>query len=448
MNEGHKRVLFLSFWVPPRNAIGTLRSRHIIKHLPGFGWDVTTVTAQFNAEPSSGAKPPQCIETRYCDVKETVKRFAGIANRSTHEALDLAIPKYGSQRSFLQRLLYEASAFLTYPDDYVGWLPFASATMRAMLRSGTWNAVLTSSPPVTTNIAAALAHRRVPWIADFRDLWAENDSSEHSWLQAMLDGPIERACVSQATALTAASELSAARFRRRYPGTPCFGVPNGFDEEEWQSIEFGTERACTLLYAGSLYRGKRDPSMLFAALRKIIDEGLAEPSELSVDFYSDNEAWLHELVGQFNLADVARVHGFVERSQVLAAQRRADRLIVLSWDSPTAEGVVAGKLFEYFGARRPVMALGGPASSAVENLLKETGAGVRCRTIEETKAVVMEALAEHRSGSRRVVSENSVSEYTGRNCARRFATILDYATETSGFRTGLYSRHESSPSVR
>ncbi len=448
MSPDRKRLLFLSFWVPPRNAIGTLRSRHIINHLPAFGWDVTTVTAQFNGESSKSSRPAQCIETRYCDVKETVKRFAGIANRSTHEALDLAIPKYGSKRSLLQRLLYEASAFLTYPDDYVGWLPFAVSTTRSMLRAGRWDAVLTSSPPVTTNMAAALAHRGVPWIADFRDLWAENDSSEHSVLQTLLDDKMERACISQAAALTAASERSAARFRRRYPNTPCFGVPNGFDEEEWHSIEFGSEPACTLLYAGSLYRGKRDPSMLFVALRQILDEGLAQARELRVDFYSDNEPWLHGLISRFNLADVARVPGLVERSQVLQAERRADRLIVLSWDSATAEGVVAGKLFEYFGARRPIIALGGPPDSAVEELLGETGAGVRCRTVHETKSVVLEALAEHREGKQRVVSENAVSEYTGRHCARRFATILDYATHASGLRTGLYARNECTAGVR
>ncbi|MGZ3576966.1 MAG: glycosyltransferase [Vulcanimicrobiaceae bacterium] len=435
MSAARRRLLFLSYWVPPRNAIGTLRSTHIVKHLAEFGWDVTTVTASFNHD--NGAKLADYIETGYWDVKGSIKTFLGIGKRSTSEVLNLGASQYGAKRNAFGRFVLAAAGLMTYPDDYVGWLPFAFGATRKLLAGGKWDAVLTSSPPATANLAAALSHRGVPWIADLRDLWAEDDSSERPAFQRQLDDKLERACLSRAAALVAASELSARRFRRRYPGKPCFPISTGFDAQEWQSVGFGSERECTLLYAGSLYRGKRDPSVLFAALREIFDERSAEHGELRVDFYADPEPWLMDLIASFELQDSVRVHGFVERPVVLAAERHADRLVVFSWDGPTAEGVVAGKLFEYFGARRPVLAIGGPPASAVEDLLVETGAGVRCRTVEQTKVEVLKALSEHRSGEQRVIDAAAVYPYNGEACARRFAEVLDYAvSERAGVRAG------------
>jgi glycosyltransferase involved in cell wall biosynthesis len=420
-----RRLLFLSYWLPPRNAIGTLRSIHILKHLPKFGWDVTALTAQFDDACNGSPKLADYIETGYWDVKGAVKRAARLLARRTGGGSNENAGSNGAGRGRAGTLLYELSNVLSYPDDCVGWLPFAAYMTGKVLARGKWDAVLTSAPPMTTNVAAAIAHRNVPWVADLRDLWAENDSTERAVIQRLFDDRLERASLSQAAALIAASELSARRFRARYPDKPCFAISGGFDADEWQAIPFEREERCTLLYAGTLYGGKRDPSALFAALREILDQQPHIRGELRVDFYAQRDEWLTHLIERFELQDIVRVHGFIERDAVLAAQRRADRLIVLSWDGPTAEGVVAGKLFEYFGARRRVLAIGGPRSFAIEEILRETGAGVRCTTTAQIKAEVLAAIAEHRSGEACTIDESAVSMYSGEMCARRIAGVLD-----------------------
>lgn len=428
-----RRVLFLAYWVSPRDTIGTIRASHLIKYLPRYGWEVTVVTARFS-ESDCVSKREGYIETGYFDIKALVKRIAGIGNRSAHEVLNVHFPAYGTKRGIIQRLIFGAAGLVTYPDEHVGWLPFASRTIGKLIAEGHWDAVLTTAPPMTANVAAALSHGAVPWIADLRDLWAEDDSSERSTLQVLFNDKLERATLSRAAALIASSELSAARFQSRYPGKPCYSISTGFDAQEWKFVDFGTEPQCTLLYAGTLYRGKRDPSMLFAALRDIFDVGLAKADELRVDFYTPRERWLLELIARFRLENVVHVHGFLARDAVLTAERRANRLVVLCWDGPTAEGVVPGKLFEYFGARRPILAIGGPAISSVEQLLRKTGAGVHCRTAEETKADLLSALVEHRRGMHRVITEEAVRPYSGEICAQQFAEVLEGLNHYSAIR--------------
>ena len=407
-----------------------MRSSHLLKHLAGCGWDVTVVTARLD-DGDRASVPENYVETGYCDLKSVVKRAIGIGRRSTHEALNVDVPKYGAKRTAIQRVIFSISSLVSYPDEYVGWLPFVAGTIRGLVAAEKWDAILTSAPPMTVNLAAALSHGAVPWIADLRDLWAESDYSERSALHRLFDDKVERLSLSRTAALVGSSELSAARLQRHYPDKPCFAVSTGFDPDEWKGLRFAREPQCTLLYAGNWYRGQRDPSVLFMALREILDEGLASSEELRVDLYAPREAWLQDLIARFSLQSIVHVHGFVERSSVLASERRADRLIVLSWDGATADGIVAGKLFEYFGARRPVLAIGGPPASAVEQLLRETCAGVRCRTVGETKADVLSALAEHRAGNIRVIAEAAVNKYTGEHCARRFAEVLNYVVRDS-----------------
>lgn len=425
-------MLLISYWVPPRTGIGSVRSAHLLRHLSDFGWDVTTVTAAFRDGEHASASPS--IETRYWDVKGMAKRFVGMGDRTAHEALHVHVPQHGTKKTLRQRLIAAAGVPLTYPDEHAGWLPFAARAVRSVLASENFDAVLTSGPPVTTNLVAAISHRNVPWIADMRDLWAENDSEQRGSLRMLLDDTLERFCLSKAAALVATSDLSAKRFARRYPRVPVFSISTGFDAGEWEHVPFGMEQPCTLCYAGTLYSGRRDPSALFAALRRIFDRGLARPDELRVDLYAPREPWLMELRSRLRLEDAVRVHGLIDRQSVLAAQRRADRLIVLLWDGASAEGVVPGKLFEYFGARRTVLAIGGPGESSVDTLLKETGAGIRARTIDEVQTEILAALSEHRAGNVRVTPAGAVSAYSGRDCARRFAQVLDQACCASAAR--------------
>src|SRR5579884_4013106 len=419
------RLLFVSYWLPPRSAVGSIRAAHLLKHLGACGWDVTAVTARL--EPTDQT-PCKYIQTGYWDLKGAIKAGIGIGRRSTHEALHVDVPRYGARRTPLQRVIFGTASLLSYPDDYIGWLPFAAQTIRRLAATRQWDAVLTSAPPMTVNLAAALSHPRIPWIADFRDLWAGSNYSERSVLHDLFDGTLERLCVSRAAALVASSQLSADRLARRYPHKPCVAISTGFDPDEWNDVPFATEPRCTLLYAGTWYRGQRDPTVLFAAIRQILDEGSAADGDLNIELYAPKEAWLDELIARFRLQSVVRVHGFVERSVVLAAERRADRLIALAWDGAQADGIVPGKIFEYFGARRPILAIGGPPNCAVQHLLDATGTGVRCRTVEETKAEVLSALVEHRSGNARIIAQTAAGRYTAEQCARAFAHVLNAQT--------------------
>ena len=160
--------------------------------------------------------------------------------------------------------------------------------------------------------------------------------------------------------------------------------------------------------------------------------------EVRVDLYARNQMWLEAAIEKEDLQAVVRVTGVMPRDDVMAAERRANRLLVLLWDGENAEGIVTGKLFEYLGARRPVLAIGGPERSAVDEVLTETGAGERVRALEPLKAAVLAAVQEHRARAVPIVSAERLVPFEASTMAASFARLLDRV---------VHAEHVASPTL-
>jgi hypothetical protein len=63
------------------------------------------------------------------------------------------------------------------------------------------------------------------------------------------------------------------------------------------------------------------------------------------------------------------------RKKVMEHQRGSQVLLVLPWSDPSETGHHSAKLFEYFAAARPILAVGGSLGVLTE-ALEETHAGV------------------------------------------------------------------------
>ena len=81
--------------------------------------------------------------------------------------------------------------------------------------------------------------------------------------------------------------------------------------------------------------------------------------------------------------------GYEPHARSVAEILGAHALLLVVDEAPGAEGIVPGKVFEYIGARRPVLALA--PEGAVAELIRDTGAGKVIRNHDV--AGIAEALA-------------------------------------------------------
>jgi glycosyltransferase involved in cell wall biosynthesis len=77
------------------------------------------------------------------------------------------------------------------------------------------------------------------------------------------------------------------------------------------------------------------------------------------------------MIEDAGLERIVRHVGVLSRSDAIALQRSADVLVLLT--SPSLVWELPGKVFEYFGARRPILALARDNEAA--RLVEDTGTG-------------------------------------------------------------------------
>jgi hypothetical protein len=64
------------------------------------------------------------------------------------------------------------------------------------------------------------------------------------------------------------------------------------------------------------------------------------------------------------VADCIEICRPVPRAEILRIERAADALLLCRWANPRDDGIIPGKVFEYIGARRPILAVGSTTGEA------------------------------------------------------------------------------------
>jgi len=420
-----KRVLLIAYAYPPCAEIGAVRPAGLAKYLPRFGWQPTVLTVK-----QPGLRPTwsPVVETCEQDSLQTWKiRFGLDGKRGLHEQLGLPVTKKRDSQLIHTRLLFAVRYLLTFPDSTKGWIPFAMKELERIQASTRVDAIVTTSPPISAHLIGRKAKQmfNAPWIADLRDLWSQNLAQGND-LVRLLERPVERRTLRDADALVSVSEPWAARLQECYPDKSVFTITNGFDADDFRPRPQALTPKFTITYTGRLYEGKRDPTPLFEAIQELIREGRVSGEAIRVRFYGSIEPWLPALLRTFGLEDIVELAGTVSREEALRRQRESQILLALCWTDLRETGQHTGKVFEYLGAKRPILAIGG-SRGVVTELLGRTSTGVHAQSKEELKNTLLGWYDEYRQTGLVLYrgEERELDLYTHEQMASRFAEVLD-----------------------
>jgi glycosyltransferase involved in cell wall biosynthesis len=375
------RILIVSYAFPPFNSIGGVRVGKTAKYLVHAGHDVRVIAAQ--DQPFAPTLPLEIPEqnvvyTRWLNIRKPVEVVsketpASMKEARAQDAASNSQQRRGGLKEALKRgVRFALRTFVYFPDANIGWFPYAVRSAARWMKDWRPDIILASSPPPSTLLVARHLSRKygVPWVADLRDLWVDHQYYDQPRLREMIEKRLERSVLATAAGLITVSEPLAATLRRKYGRQPAI-VLNGYDPSDYPASsitrEASREAPLRILYTGVVYEGKQDPSPLFAALKELCAEG----SPVEVAFYGSFLQKVRGLVAEYGLESVVKVNDPVPYRDSLRMQTEADVLLLLLWNDPEHKGVYTGKLFEYIGARRPVLAVGEAgdvASDLIERL--------------------------------------------------------------------------------
>ncbi len=426
-----KRALLLTYHVPPRAAIASVRVGNLILALRQHGWEVIPVVPDFG-----DTKYEEPVRTTgVVDFKAPMRRLLGVrSGQTTHDRFNVEHGTVLSSPSWTQRAIRFGHTVTAFANGRFGWYGPGTQAISHMLEEERFNAIISTSPPEATHIVAARVAGGIPWIADLRDPWLRNDVFAGPRPLRALDRILEPRVLGKASALTTVSEPLAESLRKRYPNKPVFTVPNAFSDDEWNDIPFVHPQFATFLHAGQLYNGLCDPRPFFEAMAYLLREGLVGYDEVRVDFYGHPERWLEDAIVQYGLRRIVRLQGRRPREEILRLERKASRLLIFLKSAhgrtgPEERGNYSGKLFEYFGARRKIIVAGGPEEkTVVDEALAQTGAGERHLSDNALRGAILQAVKEWRSGTTEIIEPKAVEPFELRHFGDRFAEILELCT--------------------
>jgi hypothetical protein len=118
-------------------------------------------------------------------------------------------------------------------------------------------------------------------------------------------------------------------------------------------------------------------------------------------------------------------HGKVSHAEAIKAQKESQLLWLLDWDDPDELGVHPGKVFEYLGARRPILATGGVKGNVVDELIKETCSGWHAVDVQETERVLERCYQEWKETGKVEYHGVGQERYTWEEMTRKYVGLLD-----------------------
>lgn len=409
----------------------------LAKYLPEFGWQPIILTAPVGEKPDSRFGPPddfaksvRIVETPYSDIFGLWRRLFRLD--SSKPIGDQVKEKLGITSKRPSALLKLGGAIICYPDEDKAWKNFAVKAGGEFLQNEDVDAMISSSPPVTSHLIAKelKVRRKVPWMADFRDLWSQNHFYPYGPVRKLIDRRLELKTLSTADALVTVSQPCAEKLRTLHKGKLIYSITNGFDPEKLNDPPAQLTPKFTITYTGTIYTGKQDPSKLFAAMRDLISNGTMDPKDVEVRFYGYKEGWLAKEIEKYGLSGIARQHGVVPRRIAFEKQRESQISLLLNWEDQRERGVYTLKVFEYLAAQRLILATGGSGEDVIKELLDETKAGVYGPKVEDIKNILADLYSEYKlkgevsySGDR-----EKINKYSYREMAKKFAKILDGLT--------------------
>jgi glycosyltransferase involved in cell wall biosynthesis len=376
-----KKVVIITYYWPPMGGGGVQRWLKTTKYLRDYGWEPIIFTTQ-NGEASvvdEGAlkQIPKGIETIKVPIWEPFGLYKKLTGKKKGEKLT---PGTVSEReaSFTQKLSVWIRGNFFIPDARMFWIKPASTALNEYLKNNKVAAIVSTGPPHTTHMIAlkVLEQNKIPWLADFRDPWTNIDFYDQLKLTNWADKKhkrLERAVLEKANQVVTVSWSWAADFKRISDRMPMV-ITNGYDPEDF--VDAGSlplDHKFTITHAGSL-NDDRNPHSLWKALAILSKELVAFDADLEIKFIGQVAAVAIKDLGNSGLAKNLNLIANLPHEEVVVELMKSQLLLLPLNDTPNIDGVVPGKLYEYMGAKRPIICIGKPTGDAAKIII-ETNAG-------------------------------------------------------------------------
>ena len=421
------KVLIISYYWPPSAGSGVQRWLKFAKYLPQNNWKPIIYTPKnpyFEVEDKKlSANIPSEVDVWKTSIWEPYALKDKLLGKGKRHVQNAGVIL--DQKSFRNRLLNCVRGNFFIPDPKVYWVKPSISYLINKIKEHKISHIITTGPPHSMHLIGLGLKEEFPnlnWIADFRDPWSEYDLLDTfhlSYLARRKHKRLERSVLQNADVTLTVSETWA-RDLKRLGAERVELLTNGYDEDDFQNIGKTNDKFIIGHYG--LLNHLRNPKRLWSALNDLCEENKDFNEKLEIHLSGNiDHSVLSNIKGFPTLNLKVKELGYLSHVEVLKRYNETSLLLLLLFNSKSGIGNYPGKIFEYFAARKPILAFG-PNKSDVQKLLERVNLG---RYFSYESDDVKEYIFELFNSSNKALVNYDIKDYSRKNLTKDLANILN-----------------------
>ncbi len=377
------KILLIMSTFAPYNSCGSIPNTKLTKYLARQDVSLTLIASKITPDMVIDEKllPAEMVRIRTFRVGNSrlfSKTWGATRKKVTSSGMKQKMK--AETRPFRARLI-SMMKNLFYGCRTQDWLISGRRLVRQELKDEHFDVVFSSYPSYQAHLLAKYVMNKGlagHWVADFRDPMGYVIFDKYEYRRSMRQ---QHHIEKLADHVTIVSKGAIEKFRfPDIPDSKLSYLPNGYDPEEFEAHpvpDEGSRRILRFFYAGSMYAGRRDLTVLFQAIRELADAGAVRPEEIRVEYAGNEFQVLQGYAAKYGLESICFDYGYVTRHRVMEIMSEIDATIVCSQNTATDRGVVTGKVFELLLIEKPILTVvtGELPDSELGAIIKDCSAG-------------------------------------------------------------------------
>lgn len=430
-----KRVLLITYYWPPSGGSGVQRCLKFAKYLRHFGWEPVVLTVSNPDYPIFDASlekdVPAFMEVLKVPAWEPYtwyRLFTGSGARKTNIGfVDSAL-----KESISEKVSLWIRGNLFIPDARRFWIRPSVKFLETYLQKNPVDMIFSSGPPHSAHLIAKKIKRsfKLPWVADFRDPWTGVYYYHKLKISPWADRrhrQLEKECLDAADHLITVNTFIKEDFTR-LSNTTVEVIPNGYDPEDFSSVESNPGNQFTITYAGMFLRDQDAPE-LWEVLREMTEQVSGFRENLKLIFAGKVDQMILEGIKGNKLKEFLELRDYVPHSELPSLLMNSSLLLLSINRTEQSGSITTGKIFEYLASQRPILAFCASGSDA-EHIITDTNSGfvLAFNQKEDLRQLLEKLYKRHLDGTLKKESEN-IEKYSRKKLTESLAAVFNKLAE-------------------
>ena len=370
-----KRVLIITYYWPPSGGGGVQRWLKMSKYLPEYGWTPVIFTPE---NPDFELKDESLLEDVAKEaeiIKMPIWEPFGLYRKLLGEK---AVQKQGvvdrNDASVFGKISRWIRGNWFIPDPRIFWVRPAVNYLSKYLKNNPVDIIITTGPPHSMHLIGMEVKRRlnVKWVADFRDPWSDWDVlpqlnlNKKSW---KIHKKLEHDVMHSADTVLTVTKNLATRLASTGGISKVEVITNGFDSKDFEEYKDEIKPTAFKISHVGLLNDGRNPTLLWEVLNELCAEDEEFKNNLELVLVGTIEqSVLNSIDNLDHLKSKVQLPDYLEHTKVMELYQQSAVLLLLVNNTSNSSWILPGKLFEYFSAKKPILAFGQLDSEANEVL--------------------------------------------------------------------------------